>query len=508
MKRGICYLIGAGPGDPGLLTVKGRECLERADVVVYDHLCNPALAGIAPPAAERIFAGKQPGRQLMTQEKINALLVEKVRQGLVVARLKGGDPFLFGRGGEEAAELAAAGVDFEVVPGVTSAIAGPAYAGIPVTHRDHNSVLTIFTGHEDPEKKHSKVDYAALAAAPGTKILLMGMERLAEITAALLRHGMAAATPCALIRWATTGRQQCLTGRLDDIAEKAASVGFSAPAVAVFGEVVGLRAKLNWHETKPLFGKRIAVTRTREGAGGLVRRLAALGADAFELPVIRIAPPADPKALIEAAAHAHHYDWVVFTSPNGVNAFFEAFFSVYRDAREFGSPRIAAIGPSTAERVNHFRFAVDLRPEKAVAEALLEKLLAEGSPENLKFLMVRPEDARDVIAAELTRRGAIVDEAIAYRTLAEQDDAAGGIRRFRADGADIITFTSSSTVRHFKALDLALPQGIRTASIGPITSQTMHEAGFPVDIEAREHHIDGLVGAISEDCKKPAQPGT
>jgi uroporphyrinogen III methyltransferase/synthase len=496
MPEGICHLVGAGPGDPLLLTLKGRECLRRADVVVYDYLSNPALLQWASEGAEKIYVGKKAGAHTLRQEEINALLVEKTSAGKIVARLKGGDPFLFGRGGEEAEALVAAGCRFEVVPGVTSAIGGPAYAGIPVTHRAHNTMLTIFTGHEDPTKTESSIDYAALAAAPGTKVMLMGVERLATITAGLMAAGMAAGMPVALIRWATTGEQKTLTGTLEEIAEKAAAASFKAPAVAVFGEVVNLRGSLNWFESLPLFGKRIGVTRTRQQAGEMVQQLRALGADAFEMPTIRIESAPDKRAFYEAVAYAHSYDWLIFTSPNGADAFFNVFFELYKDARSLGGVRIAAIGPATAARVNAFRFQVDVQPEKYVAEEIISALQKETSIDNLKILLARAEGARDVLPRELTRLGAIIDEAVAYRTVPETEDASGGIRRYRESGADLVTFTSSSTAENFHALNLPPREGVAYASIGPVTSNTMRELGMPVDVEAAVHDIPGLVHAI------------
>ncbi|HEY8903028.1 MAG TPA: uroporphyrinogen-III C-methyltransferase, partial [Chthoniobacterales bacterium] len=424
--------------------------------------------------------------------------VEKTSAGHIVVRLKGGDPFVFGRGGEEAEALVKAGCKFEIVPGISSAIAGSAYAGIPVTHRAHNTALTIFTGHEDPSKPESSLDYAAIARAPGTKVMLMGVERLGDISASLREGGMAPETPVALVRWATTGRQQTLTGTLADIAAKAAAEGFKAPAVAILGEVVNLRPTLNWFETRPLFGKRIAVTRTRQQAGVLIDALRALGADAYELPTIRIEPPKNKREFYELVKDAHTYDWVIFTSPNGVDAFFEAFYALYKDARSIGGVRVAAIGPATAERVRHYRLDVDLQPEKYVAEEIIKSLQEETTVENLKILLARAENAREVLATELTRLGAIVDEAIAYRTVPETDDVAGGIARFREEGADVVTFTSSSTAENFVALKLPLPEHLKTASIGPITSATMRKLGLDVDIEASVHDIPGLVQAIRD----------
>jgi len=493
---GICYLVGAGPGDPGLLTVRGSECLTRADVVVYDYLSNPEFLKIAPASADSIYVGKKAGAHTMKQDDINALLVRLTKEGKCVVRLKGGDCFLFGRGGEEAEALAAARLRFEIVPGVSSALAGPAYAGIPVTHRAHNAALTIFTGHEDPNKPETAIDYVAIANAPGTKVMLMGIERLDAITASLLDAGMPAETPVALIRWATTPRQETLTGTIGSIASVALTAGFKAPAVAVIGEVVNCRESLNWFESKPLFGQRIAVTRTRKQAGVLIEALRELGADAFELPTIRIEPPADMRAFGELVAYAHTYEWLIFTSPNGVDAFFEMFYKLYKDAREIGGLRIAAIGPATAERVRAYHLAVDIQPEKYVAEEIVTALQAETSVENVRILLARAEGARDVLATELTKLGAIVDEAVAYRTVPETEDVSGGIARLKEGGADWITFTSSSTVENFQALNLPWPEGMKTVSIGPVTSATMMTQGLTVDTEARVHDIPGVVDAI------------
>ncbi|MDD5201364.1 MAG: uroporphyrinogen-III C-methyltransferase [Terrimicrobiaceae bacterium] len=496
MTTGICYLVGAGPGDPGLLTLRGKACLESADVVIYDYLSNPELLRHASEAAERIYVGKKAGAHTLAQGEVNALLVEETRAGKTVVRLKGGDPFVFGRGGEEAGALAEAGCRFEIVPGVSSAIAGPAYAGIPVTHRTHNTALTIFTGHEDPAKPETTLDYEAIARVPGTKVMLMGIERIDRITSSLRAAGMDAATPVALIRWATTGRQETLTGTLDDIAARVTEAGFKAPAVAVFGEVVKLRETLNWFESRPLFGRRIAVTRTRKQAGDLVERLRALGADAYELPTIRIEPAPNRREFSQLVSDAHTYDWLIFTSPNGVDTFFDIFYTLFKDARSIGGARIAAIGPATAERVRNYRLDVDLQPAKYVAEEIVAALQAETTVDNLKILLIRAEGARDVLPKELTRLGAILDEAVAYRTVPVKADVAGGIARFREEGADLITFTSSSTAENFVALKLPLPPELRTASIGPITSATLHKLGLDVDIEADVHDIPGLVEAI------------
>jgi len=494
---GTVYLVGAGPGDLGLVTLRAKECIENADVLVYDHLANPDMLGWARDNAEIIYAGKQPGES-RTQQEINALLIDKAREGKIVVRLKGGDPFVFGRGAEEAQEIANAGIPFEIVPGITSAIAGPAYAGIPLTHRAHNSHVTFFTGHEDPAKTESAIDYAALAKLGGTQVMLMGMERLGAVTGEMLKQGVRGDLPVALVRRATTGQQETLTGTVSDIAQKALAKGFEPPAVAVFGGVVSLRDNLNWYEKRPLLGKRIVVTRTRQQASVLSNRLRALGAHVIELPTIRVEAPSNLREFAELVQYAHTYDWIVFTSANGVDAFFDIFFKLYDDAREIGGARIAAIGPATAQRLKDFHLHVDLQPQEFVAEDVVREFKKQGSVENLKILLVRAEKARDVLPKGLSGLGAIVDEAFAYRTVPETRDTNGARRRIAKDGADLITFTSSSTVENFLALKLPWPKGMQIASIGPITSQTARDNGLKVDVEAKRHDIDGLVKAIGE----------
>ena len=500
---GFCSLVGAGPGDLGLVTLRARELIERAEVLVYDYLCNPEMLAWAPADAEIIYAGKKAGAHTLRQEEINALLLEKVRAGRRVVRLKGGDPFVFGRGGEEALALAQAGLAFEVVPGVSSAVAGPAYAGIPVTQRGHVSQLTIFTGHEDPEKGDSAMDFAQLAKAPGTKVMLMGVERLESISRQLLDAGADAKLPVALVRWATTPRQQTLVGTLGDIAKKAADVGFEAPAVAVFGEVANLRSDLGgWFEGRPLFGKRIVVTRTRQQAGGLSGKLRALGADVIEIPTIRIEEPTNLREFAELVRDTHTYEWVVFTSPNGVDAFFKMFYRMYKDARSIGGVRVAAVGPATAARVRDFHLHVDVQPEKAVAEGLVEELQKEGSLENVNILVVRAEVTREVVAQALNKLGAIVDEAVAYRTVPETGEGegavarAGALERFRREGADMVTFASGSAVENFLALKAPLGNGTHVASLGPVTSKALRDAGLKVDVQAPGADLDQFAEAI------------
>lgn len=494
-NTGICYLVGAGPGDIGLVTLRAKACVERADVIIYDALSSPEILNWAKPGAEKIYVGKRAKNHAMPQEEINALIVERTQKDESVVRLKGGDPLIFGRGGEEAAELAAAGVPFEIVPGISSAIAGPAYAGIPVTHRDYCSQLTIFTGHEDPTKDDSSIDFANLGSAKGTKVFLMGVGRLRAITQSLIDGGAEPTTPIAMVRWATTGHQQTIEGTLKTIADIAEKTDFKSPAVAVIGDVVRERSRINWFENRPLFGQRIVVTRTRQQAGQLSNRLNELGASVIELPTIRIEKPDDRDNFVEGVAHAHEYDWLVFSSPNGVERFFDAFFSIYDDARSLGKPKIAVIGQGTAAKLREYRFAVDLIPEKFVAEGLVEAFKKE-SIENLTVLWVRAQEARDVIYDGLIAQGAIVDECKAYQTVPESDDPTGAATTFTESGADIVTFTSSSTVEHFFKLNLPWPESAIAASIGPVTSQTLRDHGIEPTIEATQHDIPGLVEAI------------
>ena len=500
-KKGICYLVGAGPGDPGLMTLRGKECIEMADVVVYDYLSNPAFLEWAKPEAELIYAGKKSKKHAIPQGGINELLIEKAREGKIVTRLKGGDPLVFGRGGEEAGELVEAGVRFEFVPGISSTIAGPAYAGIPVTHRDHCSQLTIFTGHEDSSKGGSSIDYEQIAKAPGTKVMLMGVKKLPVIVEHLLEAGANPKTPVALVRWATTARQETITGTIGTIAKIAEKAKFKAPAVAVFGGVVNCRETLNWFEGRPLQGKRIVVTRTGKQAGSMSRKLRDLGADVLEMPTIRVEPPQgdDAREFASFVVEAHKYEWLIFSSPNGVEHFFEAFYKIREDAREIGGCRIAAIGPGTAAKLAEYRMATDLMPQVHVAEEFATALETEiGSIENVMMLWVRAKDARDVLSQRLNKAGAILDEAIAYQTVPETGDPTGAVKRYQAEGADVITFTSASTVECFLDLGLDIPDETRIASIGPITSGTIEENGHTPAIEARSHDISGLIDAVLE----------
>jgi len=500
-SKGIVYLVGAGPGDAGLLTVRGAELLARAGVVVYDALVNKDLLRLAPPEAELIDAGKRSSDHAIPQDQLNALLVDKARAGHCVVRLKGGDPYVFGRGGEEAEELAAAGVAFEVVPGVTSSIAGPSYAGIPVTHRDYCSSFTVVTGHEGPNKEGQEVDWAQLAQAPGTKVVLMGVTQIKSISQALIGHGLSGSTPAAMIRWATTGRQQTVVGTLATIAAVAEEAGFKPPGLTVIGEVVRLRGKLNWFEKRPLFGRRIVVTRTRAQAGTLTRLLLERGADVLELPTIRILPPTRAQEIAEALLELNAYDWLVFTSPNGVAAFFDMFFKAFDDLRDIGGVRLAAVGPATAEKLRALHLRVDATPKKFLGSNLAAAMAEQGSLENLKILLLRAEVANRDLPGQLEEMGAIVDDIACYKTVPETEDRNGAAARLLETGADWITFTSSSTVENFNARIGLKPllerfPVIRLASIGPETSKAIVALGLKPDLEAKDHTTEGLVKAI------------
>ncbi len=494
------YLVGAGPGDPGLMTLKGRDLIARADCIVYDALAAADFLSWAKPGCEKIYVGKRAGQHAMRQQDINDLLVDCGRKYACTVRLKGGDPYVFGRGAEEAAALHAADIAFEVVPGISSALAGPACAGIPVTHRAHCTQFTVFTGHEDAAKTESTLDIAGIAAAKGTKVMLMGMSRLRATLNALMAAGQGADVPAAAIQWAATGRQRSVRATVASLADAVEAAGLGAPAVVVIGEVVTAADALDWHGRLPLVGRRIVVTRTREQAGELGEALASLGADVMALPTIRITDPTDRRDFAEAIVDAPHYDWLIFSSPNGVKRFFAAFFAVYEDIRELGGARIAAVGSATAAELKKQGIMVDVMPRKAVAEELIAEFDRKadefGGVANTTMLWVHSEQGRDVIYKELMKRQAIVDECIAYNTVPETEDPTGARARLAAEGADWITFASSSAVKNFMALGIALPKSCRVASIGPVTSATLAEFGITPDVEAKKHDIAGLVQAI------------
>lgn len=488
-------MVGAGPGDPGLLTLRGCEVLGRAEVVVYDNLANPELLAFAPAGAELIYAGKKPGAHLMTQEEINRLLVEKTAAGQRVVRLKGGDPFVFARGAEEAAALSAAGLVCEIVCGVTSALAGPAAAGIAVTRRGVNEELTVFTGHLDPAEPGGAEFYRRLGAVPGTKVMLMGVERLAGIAAAMIEGGAPPGQPVAAVRRATLGDQFVLRGTLADVAPRAAKAGLRPPAVIVFGEAAASRHALT--VARPLSGRRLVVTRSRVQSSKLSAALRDLGADVSELPLIKREPPPDLKEFAELVQDAHGYEWIVFTSANGVDAFFDIFYKLYDDAREIGGAKFAAVGEATAQRLQAHHYHVDLVAKDFHAGSLVETFRKQTDVENVKMLVVRPAETSGVLAAGLTKLGAIVDEAIAYRTVPETEDRTRARERLVEEGADLAVFTSSSTVRNFLALKLPLPSGLKFASIGPVTTKTLQEHGIEPAVKAARHDVEGLVKAIT-----------
>jgi uroporphyrinogen III methyltransferase / synthase len=502
-SKGTVYLVGAGPGDAGLLTLRGAELIGRADVVVYDALVNKDLLRLAPRSAEIIYGGKRSKDHAIPQDELNALLVTKAREGKTVVRLKGGDPYVFGRGGEEAEELADAQVPFEVVPGISSTVAAPNYAGIPITHRDHCSSYTVITGHEDPDKDESSIDWAQLAKVPGTKIVLMGVERIRQISQSLITNGMPPQTPVAMIRWGTTGRQQSIEGTLADIADVVEKAKFSAPAVTVIGDVVKLREKLDWYERRPFFGQRIVVTRTREQASQLSHQLAELSAEVLEIPTIKIVPTDRKQELAEGLLELNSYDWLVFTSPNGVVMFFESFFKAFEDMRDIGGVRIAAVGPATAAKLKELHLKVDLMPEEYLTLKIAKAFADFESIENLKILLMRAQVANRELPEALEALGAIVDDVACYKTVPETEDLNGAAAKLLEDGADWITFTSSSTVENFHArFDLPallkkFPR-IKLASIGPETSKALAALGLTFTIEAKQHTIDGLVDALKK----------
>jgi len=521
-KTGRVYLIGAGPGDPGLITVKGREALGEASVVVYDYLANRGLLEYARPDAELIYVGKKgggPGGALheMEQDEINALLAEKALAGHVVARLKGGDPFVFGRGGEEALLLAERGVEFEVVPGITAAIAAAAYAGIPVTHRGVSASLMILTGHEDPTKSEgpagSHVDWSKVATGAGTLAVYMGVRNLPHLVESIIAGGRPSITPVAVISWGTCPRQRVVTGTLADIAERVRTAGIQPPAITIIGEVVSLRNRLAWFEKLPLLGKRIVVTRSREQAGSLARELNRLGAEVIEFPTIRIEPLGGDRLreLDCAIGSVARYRWVIFTSVNAVDAFLDRMHALGKDARSLASCSICAIGPATAGALREKCLIADLVPEKFVAEAIVDAFAKAGGIAGARILLPRALVARDILPDSLRELGAEVDVVPVYETVPKIDHPQD-VRELIARGEfDVVTFTSSSTVRNFA--EIVGTERAREicgralcASIGPITSQTARELGIPIAIEAAEYTIDGLVKAVVEKAgKAPAE---
>jgi uroporphyrinogen III methyltransferase / synthase len=498
----VIYLVGSGPGDPGLFTVKGVRCMQEADVVVYDRLAPDPLLAHARPEVQKIYVGKKPGDPSMPQEEINTLLVKLGRAGKTVVRLKGGDPYVFGRGGEEAQALTRAGLPFEVVPGVTSGIAAPAYAGIPVTHRGVSTSVAFVTGHEDPTKGESDVDWERLANGASTLVLYMGVGRLAEISARLISAGRSPETPVACIRWGTHPEQRTVTGTLRDIAQKVAEANLKPPAITVIGDVVALRDEgLDWFERKPLFGRRVVVTRARAQAGELSKKLEALGAEVIEFPTIQIRPPEDFGPLDEAIRNLDSFNWLVFTSVNGAEAFMQRLRHHGLDLRAVPrQAKVAAIGPATAERVQRAGLRVDTTPEEYKAEALIEAIAGE-SLKGKKVLIPRAKVAREVLPEKLRELGARVVVPPAYESVPASESREALQRRLLDGETDCITFTASSTVENFVRASGGEEAGwllskTRVACIGPITAETARSYGIRVDAVADEYTIPGLVNAV------------
>ncbi|HEY2770682.1 MAG TPA: uroporphyrinogen-III C-methyltransferase [Solirubrobacteraceae bacterium] len=488
------YLVGAGPGDPGLLTARALELIAEADVIVYDRLIPSGALNGARADAELIYAGKEGGGPSTSQEEIGRLLADRGSAGKAVVRLKGGDPFVFGRGGEEAEALLAAGVPFEIVPGVTAGVAAPAYAGIPVTHRDLASAVAFVTGHEDPAKPESALDWPALARFPGTLVVYMGVRQLGAISAQLIASGRPESEPAALIQQGTLGAQRTVLATLATIAEAAQDQGIRAPAIAVFGPVAALHERLKWFEHRPLLDRRVAVTRARAQASGLAARLRALGAEVVEAPAIRIQPLDGPEPALE------RYDLICLTSPNGVRLLFDRLAAAGRDARALAGATVAAIGPGTASALREHGVIADVVPERFVAEALVEALREVPVT---RALVARAAEARDVLPDALRERGAEVDVVALYETVAEPlDDAA----REAVAAADYVTFTSSSTVRFLFASGAQPGPQARLVSIGPVTSVALREHGRAPDVEAERHDIEGLIEALVADASAGA-PG-
>jgi uroporphyrinogen III methyltransferase/synthase len=493
-RRGKVWLVGAGPGDPGLLTIKGARAITTCDALVYDYLASQAIVDLAPPACERIYVGKKAGAHTLTQTEITALIVKLARDGKRVVRLKGGDVFVFARGGEEAQALHAAGVPFELVPGITSAIAVPAYAGIPVTHRDHNTTFSISTGHEDPLKGYTSLDYAKLANPKATTIFLMAMTNLRGIVGALLANGLAATTPVAIVREGTKPTQETLVGTLGTIVDDVERTRFAAPAVVVVGSVVNERESIRWFDRAPLFGKRVLVTRPAAQSSDVAQELWEVGAEPVLAPTIAIGPPNDEAAVIAALARLRDYAWIVFTSRNGVDAFFERLDLSGKDARALAGTKVAAIGPKTAAALAARGIRVDFMPAVFVNEAVAAGLVDRTAAGD-RVLLFRAQEARDVLPETLLAAGRTVDVVAAYKTR-YVDDAS---LRERAAACDIVTFTSASTVDGFvyNIADAAAVLAPKTvAAIGPITAATARAHGIRVDVIAAEFTVEGLVNAL------------
>ncbi len=509
-RPGKVYLVGAGPGDPGLITLRGKYLLERAEVVVYDYLATPKLLKYVPKGAELIYAGKKGGtKHTHTQEEINQMLVDRGRQGKMVVRLKGGDPFIFGRGGEEIEQLAAAGIAFEVVPGVTSATAAATYAGIPITHREYTASVAFVTGHEDPTKKDSNIDWSKLATGAGTLVIYMGIKNLPTIVENLVKNGRDAQTPVAVVRWASTPEQHSVIGTLETIVDKVRSEGIKPPALIVVGEVVKLRDTIDWFEKRPLFGKRIMVTRTREQASELVAGLEEDGANCLEFSTIHLEPLDSYEILDGELERINEYHWILFTSINAVKYFFHRLHEQGMDSRDLKGVAVGAVGRATGDLLLKYGIRVDLIPETYTAEGLAESLLDLGV-EGRNILIPRALKAREILTETLRGVGAQVMVAPVYQNVPAQGDREQ-LRRVLENGeVHMVTFTSSSTVNNFLSLLGASDQdelnrflkGVKIAAIGPITAKTVTDNGLRVDVQPNEYTIGALNQAIVEYYRK------
>lgn len=510
---GKVYLVGAGSGDPGLMTVRGRELLERADAVVYDYLIHPGLLDCCRDDCERIYVGKKSGFHSVPQAEIETILVAKAQAGMEVVRLKGGDPFIYGRGGEEALTLFRDGIPFEVVPGITAGVAASAYAGIPLTHRNTSSSVVFLTGHEDPEKKTLAVRWREFARLDATLCIYMGMGRLSEIVGELLAGGMNPETPAAVVQWASLPRQRSLYATVAELPRAVEENGFSSPAIIMIGEVAQRKESLQWFENRPLFGKRVVVTRNQEQAGRLGEKLEILGAEVLEIPLVSISGDVKQEPADDVFAEFWGYEWIVFSSANGVRFFFEEFYRRFPDIRALGAIRFAAIGTATAREIESHRIAVELVAEESTAEGLAQALVATESLDSAKVLVVTGNQNRKVLVEKLTKARAIVDEFPVYKTeLAPLKDKAV-VADFRKNGAELIVFTSSSAVNSFVKQLAALklePNAVppKAASLGPITSRKLQAHGIPVVVEAKEQNLDSLVAGMVEYFAAPPGEAT
>lgn len=503
-KKGKVYLIGAGPGDPGLLGLKAKECLETADAVVYDRLADPRIIEFCRKDAEMVYVGKASANHTMRQPDINKLLVKLAAEGKTVARLKGGDPFVFGRGGEEAIELLEAGLPFEFVPGVTSAIAVAEYAGIPVTHRHVATSFAVITGHEDPTKGESTINWKGLATAVDTLVFLMGVENIERISSQLIANGRSADCPAAVIRWGTRPEQRTLITTVGKAAADVKATGMKPPAIFLVGEVVKLREQLQWFDNKPLFGKTVVVTRARAQASALTKKLEAQGARVLEVPAIKIVPPADFAPLDKAISEINTYKWLILTSVNGVEYFFDRLLKAGKDARALCGVKIAAIGSATADALKGYGITADLIPSAYKAEELADALAADTKAGD-KLLLARAKVARNVLPERLRALGAQVDVVTAYETVADCQNKEELLEALESGEASLVTFTSSSTVTNL--LDVLgdkkdLLNKVALAAIGPVTADTLKEHGLTPAVSAAEYTIDGLMTAIEEYYKE------